>query len=566
MIVSAISLWKKYQCDTPLNTHEWGQEDRGDRVYTHLHYSGHTVEDGSVRIYARFGKPKGQGKFPTILFLPDAGELIDEEIMDYYIDKGYAVLMPDYTGKMEADPATAQRTSYPPALNYGNYENAEGLYSLQGVETEKSTWFEWVYVGLFSLAYLRTREDVGNIGVVGVRKGGEIAWQLMLSPDVKCGIPINAAGWRSFLHLAKFGGVVGHHLSDDHHRYIAAVEAQSYAPYVKCPVLMLCALRDREFDCDRAYDTYSRIGFEEGNALAYSLACGACIGPEGLTDMDLFLEKNLKGREIYLPDTLNVVISGDRTELDIRVECDKEGILEEAGVFYAEADVKTKSTYRDWQCVYKTPGRIVKDGVTGCKIKPFEGADAVYVYAYAKYINGFYVTSRIAHKKLDNPDPDAVRTRHLFSGRDMDAIGVAEYQEYAIGKIFLEKEGVPKSSVGYGNIIGAYSVGGVRTYKISSPRFIPDENALLAFDAYTKDTQSLRVSIEVADVETEEERYTCEVEVKGGGKWKRIILSPADFKGETCGYTLEKFSLGSALVFDCAGEEREFAVTNILWL
>ena len=208
----------------------------------------------------------------------------------------------------------------------------------------------------------------------------------------------------------------------------------------------------------------------------------------------------------------------------------------------------------------------MKDGVTGCKIKPFEGADAVYVYAYAKYINGFYVTSRIAHKKLDNPDPDAVRTRHLFSGRDMDAIGVAEYQEYAIGKIFLEKEGVPKSSVGYGNIIGAYSVGGVRTYKISSPRFIPDENALLAFDAYTKDTQSLRVSIEVADVETEEERYTCEVEVKGGGKWKRIILSPADFKGETCGYTLEKFSLGSALVFDCAGEEREFAVTNILWL
>ena len=67
MIVSAISLWKKYQCDTPLNTHEWGQEDRGDRVYTHLHYSGHTVGDGSVRIYARFGKPKGQGKFARFI-------------------------------------------------------------------------------------------------------------------------------------------------------------------------------------------------------------------------------------------------------------------------------------------------------------------------------------------------------------------------------------------------------------------------------------------------------------------------------------------------------------------
>ena len=89
---------------------------------------------------------------------------------------------------------------------------------------------------------------------------------------------------------------------------------------------------------------------------------------------------------------------------------------------------------------------------------------------------------------------------------------------------------------------------------------------MLEFDAYTKETQTLRVSIEVADVETEEERYTCEVEVKGGGKWKRIILQADDFKGEKCGYTLENFSLGSALVFDCAGEEQEFSVTNIIWL
>ncbi len=566
MIVSAVTLWKKFNIDSPLNVEEWGIEGRENRLFSHLRYSGHKSADGSVRIYARFGKPKSEGKIPAVLFLPDAKETYDEELMDYFIDKGYAVLVPDYSGKLKSDDKEVQRTVYPPSLFYGNYENAQGLYDLEGVETEKTSWFEWTYVALYSLEYLKSRKDIGEIGVIGVRKGGEIAWQTMLSPDVKCGIPINAAGWRSFLNISKFGVNTAHHLSDDRHRYIAAVEAQSYAPYVKCPVLMLCALRDHEFDCDRAYDTYSRIGNEEGNALAYSRDSGACIGPHGLTDMALFLEKNLNGREIYIPDTLNVSVKQNGDALDVRIECDKEGILEEAGVFYAEAEVKTRSAYRDWHCVFKTPGRKVKDGVTGCTIKPFAGADAVYVYAYAKYINGFRVTSKIVCKRLTDPDPNAVRSHHIFSSGEMDIFGIANYEDVAIGGIFLEKETVPKTVVGYGNIGGAYSVGGIRTYKISSPRYVPEENALLEFDAYTKNTQLLRVSIEVADVETEEERYTCEVEVQGGGKWKRIILKPTDFKGEKCGYTLENFYHGSALVFDCAGEEEEFSITNILWL
>ena len=72
--------------------------------------------------------------------------------------------------------------------------------------------------------------------------------------------------------------------------------------------------------------------------------------------------------------------------------------------------------------------------------------------------------------------------------------------------------------------------------------------------------------MEVADAEKAKERYTCLVEVKGGGKWKRIILSAADFKGEVSGKPLHNFFDGSALAFDCAGEEQEFSITNILWL
>ncbi|MBQ8295359.1 MAG: dienelactone hydrolase family protein [Clostridia bacterium] len=567
MIVSAVSLWKKFNLTTPLGASEWGIVERSDVRWSHVSFSGHTVSDGNVRIYAMFGRPVGSDKKPTILLLPDAGNAPDKELMAYFIEKGYAVLMPDYSGRMEQDGEDVMRTVYPTSLAYGNYAKARGLYDLKGLEPDQSTWFEWTYVALFAVEYLKNREDVGNIGVVGIRKGGDIAWQTMLSPHVQCGVPINAVGWHSFSHLAKFGDNIAHNLSDETHAYIAAIEAQSYAPSVKRPVLMLCALRDESFDCDRAYDTYSRIGNEDGNALVYSPDSGACIGPNALVDMDLFLEKNLKGREIYIPDTLNVTLQETGEGLEVRVECDKEGILEEAGIFYAEADVRTKSTYRDWRRVNKTDGRTVKNGEFVHVIKPFEGATAVFVYAYAKYINGFRVMSKIVSKRLANHNENAVKSRMLFSGKEMDCFSVAEYGDCSIGGIFLEREAVPKYSEGYGGIKGAYSVGGIKTYKISSPMYVPDENALLKFDVYAKEDGCLKISVDIADVDMESERYSCAVDVCGGGKWKRIVLRAAEFKSESGGLALENFHKGRALFFDSGeSEEYEFAITNILWL
>ncbi len=566
MIVSAISLWKKFNLSNSLGGSEWGIEEKEGRRHSHVSYSGHKVADGSVRIYARYARPAGEGKRPAVLLLPDAGKAPDTELMDFFVDKGYAVLMPDYSGKTANDLDGSMRTIYPPSLHYGNLEQACGLYDMEGLEADQTTWFEWTYVALYSIRYLKSRPEIGEVGVVGIRAGGQLAWHVMLSPDIKCGVPVNAAGWHAFRHVAKFGDNVAHNLSDDMHRYIAAVEAQSYAPYVKCPVLMLCAMRDLGFDCDRAYDTYSRIGCKDGNALAYSPESGACIGPHGLLDMELFLEKNLKGREIYIPETLNVSLTEGEEGLNIRVDCDREGILKEVGIYYAEADYRTKSAFREWRAVHKVDGRSVKNSKVNYTIKPFAGAKAVFVYAYAKYINGFRVMSKIVSKRLSNPNPAAITSRLLFTGKEMDCFGVAQYEDYSIGEIFLEKEAVPKLSVGYGNIRGAYSVGGIKTYKISSPKNLPNENALLKFDVYSAEMQQLKVAIEVADVERVTERYVCYVDVRGGGKWKRVVLKAADFKGESYGAPLQNFFDGSALSFDCAGEEKEFSITNILWL
>jgi cephalosporin-C deacetylase-like acetyl esterase len=565
-IVSAVGLFKKFNLTTPLNAQEFAAEEQDGVRKSCITYNGHVVEDGCVRIFAQFITPVSEGKKPAVLLLPDVEQDADDELISFFTSRGYAVLVPDYRGFGENESIYARHTLYPGSLDHGNYAYARGLYNLENLNAEDSTWFEWTYVALFSIEYLKSREDVGEIGVVGIRSGGALAWQVMLSPDIKCGVPINAAGWTSMQKVAKFGDDPSQYLGDDKRRYIAAYEAQSYAPYVKCPVLMLCSLRDKSFDCDRAYDTYSRIGYEYENGLAYSPLSGDCIGPNGLTNLQLFLEKNLKGRQIYLPDTLKINLETTADgELKIQVQSDEEGLLAEAGIFYAEADVSIKSVYRDWRHIYQIEGNQVQNGQFTHTVKPYAGATAVFAFAYARYINGFRITSKIAAKRMEKAE-FAVRNKCLYAGGTAMCFTVANHSAEAVGGIFLEQEIVPRLTYGYGDIQGVYAKGGIRTYRISAPEYRPCKNDLLQFEGYSVESQILRVIVEAGDIREEEEKFTCIVPIKGGGKWKRQLLRAEDFKSDKTGFSLESFTKANALVFCCDGEEREFSITNLLWL
>ena len=548
----------------PLAESEWGEWTEGNAVFKHVTYSGHKTEDGSVRVYAVFGKPAHGDKFPAILLLPDGGKRYDTELMRFFISKGYAVLMPDYSGKMKSDEENTPRTIYPKSLEFANLDFAKGLDDLDGIEIEGSCWFEWLYVATYSIEYLKKREDVSSIGVVGIRMGGEIAWKTMLSPDLKCGVPVNAVGWRSYKGVNKFSDNAETYMSDSKHRYIAGVDSQSYASFVKCPVLMLCALRDECYDPDRAYDTYCRIGVTEGSAIAYSLEGGTCIGPKVLENLDLFLGKHLKGREVYIPSALNVSMKEKDGKLEVSVEGDSEAILSELRVYYSEAELGTKSVFRDWRRVASVDGKEVKDGKYSLTITPESSQAGAFVYVSAKYFNGFRIASKIISKNLSG-EQNKLKSRLLYGGKRLDTFCVAENKEYSIADVFLEKEAMPKKETGYGGIEGAYSVGGIKTYKISSPTYLPEENSLLKFDAYAKDGANLIVTVDVA-TSGKFEKYRCRIPVKAGGKWKRVVLKPADFKNENEGTNLPSFLHGKALSFESEMEENKFAVTNIVWI
>ena len=170
-LVSALSLWRSYDATGALNTQHFDTRTDDDTglVYTPVAYDGHGAEDGRVRIFAYFARPEGNKKCPAILLLKEVDKPFDFELVQYFVEKGYAVLVPDYSGPLssglesceevafetEEDSKAKQTpddgareefvpyTVYPKSLEYANYEKAQGLYDVEGVASDATCWYQW---------------------------------------------------------------------------------------------------------------------------------------------------------------------------------------------------------------------------------------------------------------------------------------------------------------------------------------------------------------------------------------------------------------------------------------
>ena len=54
--------------------------------------------------------------------------------------------------------------------------------------------------------------------------------------------------------------------------------------------------------------------------------------------------------------------------------------------------------------------------------------------------------------------------------------------------------------------------------------------------------------------------------MKGGGKWKRVILRPEELKDEKTGAPLKSFSEGVSIAIRPQNEDVKVPVANVLWL
>lgn len=555
-ILTPLSLWKNFDDNQPLIDSVCDLVTRDGITYESVRFYGRSTGVGRVVVHGVFAYSRENPSNNGVLIIPDSSETVDENLLELFVKNGYSALMVDIRGRWDG---VENYTVYPSDVEYANYAQAKTNLTSVDDSADKTSWYEWVAVGLYSCKYLKSRMNGGKVGLVGIRDGGEVAWKLAFAGDFACAVPVCAGGWRSYMGYSKFGGGEPD-FDEGKRRFMAAIDSQSYAPYVKCPILMLCSTNDPAFDYDRAYDTFSRINPQVVNqsVIAYSIKSNACIGMKSVKDMFMFLDKHVKDRQVFISKPAELVVGlDDDSNLIARIKIDDAGEVAQVGVFMAEDCINP--TTRDWM-----RARPVKNSDDNREfyLDIYEKTNILFAICFVTYSNGFTVWSKITVKKLSGAFRNSqLKSRVMYSVRNgVDCFSLADYANYSIAKTFFAGEDFFPKIIECGDekLKGLYSPCGLSTYRLNSPMFMPAADSILKFDIYVSNDCVL--DIIMASVHNDD-KFFVKIGLVGG-MWQSIVLDSKSFKSVD-GRALDNFLGGFSLTIKCPSE---YAVNNVMWL
>lgn len=560
-ILTPSAIWKGFKGDLPLKESKVNEMTYDGITYVEIYFSGRETESGRVRIYGLYARPQPlpmNRKLGAVLILPDYSETVNLELVNHFAKMGYAVLMVDYRGEVGE---STNHTNYPTEIDYANY-GREDMFVVE--RTAKETcWYEWSAVGKYALSYLASRPEVDKIGVVGIKQGANVGWQLLYNEDrVSCFVPIFGMGWQAYKNQfkAEGGDIV---MSDERYRWLGGVDAHVYAQYCKCPVLYLAGTNSYDFDCERGVDTLARVNDKIKCSFNYSPRFRDTINKKCADDIALFLKKHLTKAgaatdRLYFPESpaVSVAFSDDKRTVFAEVTLDQADKLKGLSLYLSEGIANPSQ--RNWSAMQ--PVKNKNDGdkkyfklqLGGC-------ADFVHVFAVADYKNGVSVSSKINYKKIGDT-PSCTPANMLYSSRSgVDCFAIYDEKSNSIGKIlFNENSGVELAECANG-IAGVTSRYGLLNYRIVENRFNPNARSIIKLDVYCEDYTKLNVSVMI-DEGKGMQPYSNVIELKGSKVWQKVQIDFASFKNESR-LGIRNYDKVVALKIEA---ESRFAVNNLL--
>lgn len=555
MILTPVSLWSDF--DSQLSTEVFSCEVRiADGIkYEYVSFYGRNTQKGRVLIYGVVASSEASPSKNCVLILQEPEKEIDEDLLAYFVNKGYTAMCVDYSGKKNG---VDKFTLFPADVTYANLDACK--FNMLWVENsaKETCWYEWTAVGIYARQFLSVKFSTENIGLVGIKDGGEVAWKLAYVAPFSCAITINSCGWRAYKGASKFVSFE-HSFDDGDYKFIAGLDSQSYAPYVNCPILILCSTGAGDFDYDRAYDTFSRINPKVApqSSISYSLNCDTCIDSSNEKDMFMFLDSNVKKRYVFIPKPVEVNITvDDQQNLLASVKCDRSGIVEKCGAYISEDSLDFSS--RNWS----SAPLLNRANPYECDyaLNVYEKTSTVFVIAYASYSSGFTVWSKVAVKKINGRFRNSrSKSKILYSNNfGPESFTPENCFDNSIGGVFLNDAEVLPHIVKMCGLSGVYSKSGLTTKRGMSPQFKSDTESILKFDICSEQDTSVTVKVTTKYVN---EEFVVSNNIIGG-VWQSLIIEPKMLKNKA-GASLIDFS-------DCAtitvNAESKFALNNLMWL
>ena len=533
----------------------------GDIVFDRLFIDGRTLKDGKVKIFGVMAKNRQNPIAPAILLIQDFNHGTDERLVKTIAKHGFTVLSIDLAGARENKEFF---TEYPEEISYANYNNVkDDLCTVKGDATS-TCWYEWTSVAKYAFRYLTELDGVTKVGVFGIGEAATVAWQVAgTEQNLSCAVFALNAGWSGYRGIYKFGGMVEPQFSDNMYKFIAGIEPQAYAMHVKCPTLLLSATNSSKFDCDRAYDTITRISEDVYSAIHYSVGYRDRVsGDAFINAMHFFNEFLVKEKaDENLPSEVEIGAEIMDGEISVKVTPQK-GEIKNLYLFVAEETVNP--AVRCWQRFSK--GEKQQDGSYIFTVKPYPLSGMITTFAQAYYKDGTVIGSKIINKKFSEKEVDAAyKSNIIYSSRlaDGESVFTAENQNddnpSSINVTDKKRIKLKKGPMG---IEGVTCEWGLLTFKFGTKKDCPKDDAMLMLDCYKKQAGVLTVKL-IADYTGARTEYLVNVNLTGGDVWQNVKIELSKFKTAE-GMSLKNISKIDAITFGVDGGE--YLINNALWV
>lgn len=563
VILTPITLWNDFKIDGIPTASEFNSEIKDQFTITEFYLQGRAVMEDCVRIYCKETKKSTFKKGAAVVLLKDFNEGDNTALVEDLAMRGYVVYQVDIAGAAENK---EKHTEYPVRISYANYENVKDSLTTVKGEVRQTCWYEWCVVVRYVLKYLGSKENITNIGGLGVGKTATVLWMAAgTDENLSCAAFMLNAGWSGYRGIYKYAGKVEPQFSDNMYKFIAGVDAQSYAMHVKCPTLVLSALNSNEYDCDRAADTIARMEKSTFKAVNYCVQSRDKIDECGYQDLTLFFEKFLAKKQAeknQLPE-------------DLEIKCD---LVD--GKIKMEVSLSTKNLKN--LCVYVSEEiahpalRCWHKVVDGNKISadtyeftycPKAQSEIICAFAQAEYKNGFTISSNVVSKRFtsDQVDNTCSLNNLIYSSRieGMESI-FCTGKEKDQNNLVIDNFGQREIEVNKGpmQMEGVYCKGGLLTFKTASKTQRPKDDAMLMFDYYSKGQSVLTVKM-IANFLGEKVEYMSSVNCLGGDVWHNVQFERNRFKTAE-GMVLKSYEKIDAIMFESSDEE--WLINNALWV
>lgn len=550
-ILTPMQLWQNFDAFKPaLKYNIASVRKENGLIFGDIYFDALVAEDGIVRACINSIRPAGKDPLPALLFIADNQLPLNVEICTAIAALGFAVFRLDYCGD---NGKKDLYTKYPPSLNYGNYSTvANDLYSAAN-GLENTSVFLWSKLARRAITLINALPRTnGKIGIVGIKGGGNIAWQVAATDDrVNCFISLLNGGWQEYLGIYKYGEETLT-IDEEKERWLACSSVQAYAKFVKCPFLFLGCSNNRFTPAERLGDTIKLLPNQQDFRMSLTTGTLDQLEYESLQTLYAYINAHLKEEcEFKLKSPL-LTLSEAEGKLTASIKCDISEDIADCVLSYCHAEPYPSLRY--W---HRLPLGVNVEGKASDNINIYEDNLKIFAFATVYYKNGIMLSSAIEVFDAKDVEFAPVKKSRIIYERKM---GLAAFVTDSKNDLFITRDSVSLIS-GPLDILGvATSTGDLSNYAIGDPKYRGEAGYILQFDAYT--AKNTTCELQVFSVENKDiVRYFTTFEVVGGN-WQKISLDVDDFKTKTM-QPLKDWSSVKKMSFK---NSANLLVNNILWV